>query len=348
MTLFTRYIAARFLRHLLGTVATLLALVLVAQLIGQIDRVIAGPAGLLGFLQDTAETLPRLVERMLPIAVLLAAMFAFNGLGRTTELTAMKTAGLGPARMVWPVLLVLVPVAAVAYLNQNYLHPRLNPGSVRLTEGDSARQRWRSLGDQVYHFSRIDPAGRRVGGVRAFQWSESRFRMSAFEHIGQGLRGPEQWVLRDIERRWRDGQRWRVERVPRREVPPAAFPDVLRPARLNAHHVPFLELYRELRRLEPSDPRVANYLLEWYQKPAALCALAVMALIGIAFSQAASRRGRGGAEVVATILVGVMFWLLTEIFLMLGKGDYLPPLMATWTPNAVFLTLSLLHIWRTP
>ena len=71
-------------------------------------------------------------------------------------------------------------------------------------------------------------------------------------------------------------------------------------------------------------------------------------MAGATFTQAAARRGRGGPATILTILIGVIFWLLTEIMLMLGKGEYLSPFVAAWTPNLVFFAASLYFVNRTP
>jgi lipopolysaccharide export system permease protein len=99
-------------------------------------------------------------------------------------------------------------------------------------------------------------------------------------------------------------------------------------------------LYREIRRLEKEGARIANYILEWYQKPAAIFALVVMTLLGISLVQSAPRRGRAGLETAMTVLLGVLFWLSSEISFLLGKGEMIPALLAVWGPNLTFLGLA--------
>ena len=126
MNLLTRYIAFGFLKYWVLTLLALLMLVLLANFVAAWDRVLSDWQAVLGFLESTGRAVPGVVETLLPLTVLLAAMFTFSGYARSSELTAMKLAGMGQFRLIWPMLLVLIPVGAGAYYNQNYLFPRFS------------------------------------------------------------------------------------------------------------------------------------------------------------------------------------------------------------------------------
>ena len=48
------------------------------------------------------------------------------------------------------------------------------------------------------------------------------------------------------------------------------------------------------------------------------------------------RRLRAAWIVSAGCSAGVLFWLAMQIFFMLGKGDFVPPIVAAWLPNLIF------------
>ena len=343
MSILTRYIARTFLRNLIYTGITLVSLVLVANFFGRIETVFSSWASLRQFLEEALRSLPFVVEQMQPIMVLLAAMFTFSALGRNSELMAMKVAGGGPWRLLRPFLLVLVPVAALAYLNQNYLHAALNPPGSEGPAGEPERQTWRRIGSVVYYFDKIDRSGQALTNVRTFRVEGDPFRITEYDRIHSVSRTPQGWRLRGLaERRLLPDERFEEALLPRRELPRQDFPNVFRPTILDPRHMPLNRLYQEILRLQSEGQRVAVYLLEWYQKPAAIFALGVMALIGIALVQSSPRRGRVGLEASMTILLGVMFWLVTEIAFLLGKGELISPALAVWAPNAFFLVVGLI------
>ncbi len=337
MNILTRYLAATFLRYLVSTLFVLISLVLLANLFASIEEVLSGWRELLAFLERMARSIPGVVEMLLPMAVLIAAMFTFIGFARNSELIAMKTAGSGPWRLTAPLLVVLVPVAVAGYYNQNYLYAQLNPPGRENQQAAQARHQWRSVADGVVYFDRVDRRRRIVFGVRGFRWGGTPFRIQEIQQIRRGRPTAEGWRLSGITVRRQSGGQWTLERESAREVSDTEVPGVFEPADFDPRHVPFWELYQEFRRREMNGERVAVYKLEWYQKPAALFALVVMALLGVALVQSSPRRGRLGLETSITLLMGVMFWLAMQIFFMLGKGEFVPPIAAAWMPNLIFL-----------
>jgi lipopolysaccharide export system permease protein len=347
MSILTRYIASAFLKNLIFTGLALVALVLVANFFGQIEQVFSSWEAVLNFLDDSLRSIPFIVEQSQPIVVLLAAMFTFSGLSRSAELTAMKVAGGGPWRLLRPFVLVLLPVAALAYWNQNYLYAMANPPGRDASGEEPERHLWRRIGEAIYYFDRLERAERTTASVRAFRFRKDPFRIAEYDRIRSAALIQDGWLLSDLtRRRLLPDERFDAQSLPRVELTREEFPDVFRPMIADARHMPFIQLYQEIRRLQSEGQRVAVYLLEWYQKPAAMFALGVMALIGIALVQSSPRRGRVGLEASMTILLGVMFWLMSEMSFLLGKGELIPSLLAVWAPHVLFLAAALILYQR--
>ncbi|HUJ74110.1 MAG TPA: LptF/LptG family permease, partial [bacterium] len=126
MSILARYIAKDFFRYWLSCLGAVVVLIVIAALLGDIDRAFSSWAAFLDFWWQTAQSLPDLLEYMLPFTVLLAAVFTFSAFSRNSELVAMKAAGMGLLRLMRPMVWVLVPVAALAYFNQNDLYRLLH------------------------------------------------------------------------------------------------------------------------------------------------------------------------------------------------------------------------------
>lgn len=63
------------------------------------------------------------VPMALPLAVLLASLMVFGNLGEKLELTAMKAAGISLFRIMRPLIVLMVFIAAGAFLFQDYVQP---------------------------------------------------------------------------------------------------------------------------------------------------------------------------------------------------------------------------------
>lgn len=337
MKILSWYIARTFVRYWILTLSALVLFVLLADLLGSLEDVFTSWARFTAFLEDNLRSLPRILDILLPMTVLLATVFTFSALGRGSELVALRSAGMGTWRQLRPVFAVLVLIAGLDYANQNYFFPLVRHENSGARDGGE-QQHWQALDGRIYYLQRIDSADRRLGGVRIMEWDEDPYRLVRFYSATRAHHtDPERWVLEDvISRRTADGL-WTLERTSKLVLPAAAFPNVFLPVELDAHHMPFFDLYRKIRQLESRGRPVELYWLEWYQKTAAFFAPFLLVWFGASLSQAHHRKGRASGDIMVSLLGGLVFMIATEIFFTLGQGGYLGPVLATWSVNVLFL-----------
>lgn len=347
MKILPRYIARTYLKFWLLCLAALAALVVVANLFGNLDSVFSSRADLLAFLDETVRALPVMLDLLIPMTVLLATLFTFSSLGRSSELVAMRSVGVGLLRQLRPIFAVLVLIAALDYANQNYLHPFLQPADDPQAERAGDTHQWTLLRDQIVYVRRTDPAHDRIIDAYVFRWAPEPFRLERLvraRRVQRREEGP--WLLHDVVTRRRDAKGWSLEQQPTLERPAEEFPDLFQQDALDAHHMPLFELSRHIRQLESRGRRVELYELEWYQKTAALFAPFVLVWFGAPLSQAYFRQGRASGEIMVGILGGLLFLIATETVFTLGRGGFLPPLAAAWSVNAAYIVLGSALFWR--
>ncbi len=340
MSILSWYVARDFLRYLFLCLLSMVLLLLIANIFGNIESVFAGWREFREFLDTTVQSVPTILEIVLPMSVLLAIVMTFTGLNRTSELLAMKCAGLGTFKLTLPILAILVPVAGLGYLNQNYLYNALRPEGNRGKE-QLERNEWRSEGKNIYYFRTIDSRKQKVQHGFVFRWRSQPFRISEIVSFRVAHRASDEWNFRQVTTRRQEAGSWNFERVPRLKVPASEFPDVFQPFELDARHMPLFDLSRQIRQLENRSSLVVIYIVEWYQKTAALFAPFVMVLVGVPLSQSHARRTRAAGEIVVTIFGGMIFWIGNEIFLVLGKGGVIHPFISAWGVNILFALLGL-------
>ena len=333
MNILSRYVLRDFLTYFLLCLTALVLLVFVANTFGNIDSIFRSWESLRDYLEKSGRSLPTVLEFTLPFSVLIATVITFTGFSRTFELVAMKSSGMGMTRLIGPVLLVLIPISALTYLNQNYFFSLLNPEA----EGEIFdRNQWRVAGDRIIFLGTVNSASNGVTNVQIFRSGKGPYRISEIVKLEVGsLRDPN-WIFQNITKRKHTGEVWKLEQVDRLGVPAPDFPNVFKPVEVDAHHMALFDLYDETRQLGKTAPQLVIYLLEWYQKSAALCALFVMVLVGAPLAQLQVRKGRVAGELAVTVLVGIVFLICNEIFLIFGRGGFFPPLISAWGANLLF------------
>jgi lipopolysaccharide export system permease protein len=100
--------------------------------------------------------------------------------------------------------------------------------------------------------------------------------------------------------------------------------------------------YRELRdyiaRLEATGFHVKKYMVELYSKLSFPLVNLVMVLVAIPFSLQSPRGGRlFGVALAIAIMAGYL--VVHFVALAFARADLLPPLMAAWTANIIFIGL---------
>ena len=65
-----------------------------------------------------------IVPRALPLAVLLSALITFGNLGESSELTAMKSAGISLMQIFRPLIFIVLLVCGCSFIFQNYIGPK--------------------------------------------------------------------------------------------------------------------------------------------------------------------------------------------------------------------------------
>jgi lipopolysaccharide export system permease protein len=99
----------------------------------------------------------------------------------------------------------------------------------------------------------------------------------------------------------------------------------------------FEELRAYVKKVETEGYDARTYRTDLYDKSAAPFVCIIMGLVGIGLT--AGRRLNKGLPVSITlgICVGFLYWIFRSFCLSLGYADVLPPLVAAWIANGLFL-----------
>ena len=126
LRLLDRYILRQTLAPFLFALAALTSILLLNQVARRLPKLVGKglPWSVIG--EVFALTIPFIVVMTLPMALLLAVLYAFTHLGADNEITAMKASGVSIRQMLAPVLLAGALMACVTFYVTDQIHPRSN------------------------------------------------------------------------------------------------------------------------------------------------------------------------------------------------------------------------------
>ena len=126
LRLLDRYILRQTIAPFLFALGALTSILLLNQVARRLPKLVGKglPWSVIG--EVFALTIPFIVVMTLPMALLLAILYAFTHLGADSEVTAMKASGVSIRQMLTPVLLAGVLLTCVTFYITDQIHPRSN------------------------------------------------------------------------------------------------------------------------------------------------------------------------------------------------------------------------------
>ena len=182
----SRYLLRQLIPPLAFALAALTSFLLIQQIAKQLGNLVGKglPAGVI--IQVFALSIPFIVATTLPMAVLVAVLYAFTHLAADNEITAMKASGISVGRLLAPVLGGATLVAIMAFVWNDQVLPRSNH-SLRMLLMDIQRKKPSfTLKEQIINevvpgtfflrAARIDPASDKLKDVTIYDLEDAERR----------------------------------------------------------------------------------------------------------------------------------------------------------------------------
>ena len=298
---------------------------------------------------------PHNLLNVVPVSVLLATSFMTVMLGRNNELCAMRTAGLSLAVCAIPVwiysALACVLVAAISeswgercleyahgiqvkygILSHKQMAPIAFNNSLMHRDWALLPQRGTdSFTDVVIR--QYDDEGNTISILAAKTASGDSHGRWRFEN---GIR-------QTLDKR---GVAVSSEPFDKLELEFSETPRDLREVVSPMQTITFMQAYRLLHRPTPPTEKMAQRLrtILWYNLTFPLASL-VAAMFGFSMTIANQRSGimRGFACAVGML---VLFYIVGQVFFVIGKNGWLPPFVAGALPALAFMAGGVANVWR--
>lgn len=358
MSILDRYILRSLAVPLAGSLGAFLTLALVVDLFEKLDTFIDHEVAAGLVTQYYAATLPFLFIIILPIAALIGVLFSLGGMARRNELVAMTAAGVSLYRLLRPVMAAGLLVSLVGLVFTTEIVPRGNFHSNDIYDHE-IKDRPRVSGS-----SRLDlhylGAGGRFFLIRRYDGKRGRMDQVVVQEFAGGT------LVRRIDAvsaDWKDDH-WVFREGFLREFyedrPPNVEPftertfdeiieeprDFLRTVK-DPDEMALGELRDHIRRTAMSGGDVTRLQVDLHTRYSFPFASFIVMLLGAPLT-GAIRRGGHALGFGLALLVGFVYYILLQIGETYGHNGTLPPVVAAWLPNIVFLGLGIWGLIKTP
>ena len=342
--LLDRYISRIYVKIVGLSFFALLGLFHISTFLDRSDKIFKGQTNPAEVGRLLVYMTPQFVFYVIPIAALLSVLVTFGLLSRNSELTVMKACGISLYRASLSVIVLSLVFSVMIF----QLEQRVLASANRKAEIIDAKIRGRTprvfdalnrqwvLGRDgaIYHYSYFNPEAKELATLRIYQPAPDAWRLrteitalSATYGVG--------WVGRQV----RIGDfsaatpRWQTFAERPLLLEPPDYFETEQPV---AEMMSIGQLRRYVNELSASGLNVAHLAVELQHKMAFPFVTLVMTLLAIPFGVSTGRRGALYA-VGLGIILALSYWIVTSLFVALGKSGLLTPWLAAWSPNIIVL-----------
>jgi lipopolysaccharide export system permease protein len=347
MSILFRYISREILKQF-AVIATVVVVVYIAiDFFEKIDEVLKSGLPFSEFVVFFLLKIPLVLVQITPLASLIATLVVFGLMKRNNEITALKSCGLGIGVLLKPAAITGAGFCLTLFLLSEFVVPAtigqanyiwLKKIRHKATATDKRDDIWLKDSRVIMHISHYTPEQKAVFGV-TLNFFDENFRLTRRIDAAKGSYSGLQWVfVNAMDHHFDEKGDLQQSSVARRlKVDLDIVPEDLGRAAKSSEEMGFLELLRHIRKIAAEGYGTIPYRVDLHAKIAFPFVCLLMSLLGTGLG--ASGRSLGGFAATIAYGIGIAFayWMVYGFSLSLGYGNILPPLVAAWSANIVFL-----------
>jgi lipopolysaccharide export system permease protein len=345
MSLLTTYLMRTILASTMLVLLVLLALAGLFEFIGQLQDTQAD-YGVAQALLFALLRLPQLSFEMLPIAALIGSLLGLGALANNSEIVVMRTAGLSIARLAGMVAVSGVVLMVFTALVAEFIGPPLDyfartmrdearAGQDRASNGNAA---WVKDGSVILHLDRVNTEYN-FGGVYLFRFNDDDTLQSVARAENSGIDDSDRWILENYRetRFLNDGVQASESSlaIESFEIDGDLLGITLvKPISLSARG-----LMSYIRYLKKNGLKSLRYETALWSRISQTATVVVMPVLALAVVFGSLRSAGAGGRLMIGVLIGLAYFLASEMLANSGEVFDLNPAVLTWVPT-VFLLIA--------
>lgn len=294
---------------------------------------------------------PGRLNELIPVAVLVGGLFAWNRMALSSEFSVMRTGGLSAARLgAWMLGLGMV-IGGLALVLSEYVTPPAERAAqqlkLRATSGIVAREFqtgvWAKDGKTFINIHEIR-ADASLRDVRLYEFDDG-FQLRSLLRAEAAEWGDGSWMLRGVTETRLYDERTETRRLADQRWRSSVTPDLLAVLMVSPQRMSMATLYSYIRHLTENRQDAQRYVIAFWSKVSYPLAAPVMLLLALAFAYRPPRVGGAGGRLLLGVLLGLGFHLSNRLSAQFALLQDWPAPLAASAPILAFGVAAGLAIW---
>lgn len=351
MSILFRYVAREVLAYSLLTLFALTGLFSFFDFISEMSSAHGDTYTPLVASLFVAMNVPGKLYELMPLAVLIGGMFAWNRLALNSEFSVMRTAGLATSRLVLWMLALGLFFGVASLLFGEYVSPAAERAAqqlkVRATSGVVAQEfqtgLWAKDGRTFINIRELRPDASLVD-VRLYEF-DTKFNLSVMRRAESAQWRDGQWMLNKVTETSVEGNKVRTARQPDRPWVSSVTPDLLAVLMVVPERMAMSALHSYIQHLEDNLQDSKRYRIAFWGKLTYPLAAPVMLVLALVFAFHPPRQGGAGGRLLTGILIGLGFYLSSRLTGQIALLQDWPAAAPAMIPILVFGLAAFSALW---
>jgi lipopolysaccharide export system permease protein len=358
MKLIDRFIMKQFLITALFSLAAVLVVFIIIDVMEHLDNFIDKKATATIILQYYLFFTPEIIKLIIPVAMLLASLFVTARLSTQNEITAMKSSGISLYRLMVPFVVVAFVVSVGSVYFNGWFVPFANKKKFTIDRVYLQKDLISASGANIY----IQDSPTRILSLGYYDESRrTATRVSIQDFLGADPTimvarvdansmtwdtTARSWILHDGTRRRFENGKEQLTRFETQSAGRLNFnADDLRKKQEKPDEMDYYSLQEFIENQQRAGQDVSRWLVDFYSKVSFPFASVVTVLFGVPFSSI-RRRGGVGVHLGISLLICFVYLIFMKVSQVFGYNGDIPPLLTAWLANLIFLAGAVFVILR--
>lgn len=354
MSLINKYLTKEILKYFCILLATVVGIFLAVDFFEKIDNFMEASLPFSKIIKYFYLKIPLIVARFTPVGILLAVIVVFGLMNKNNEIIALKSSGASIYYILRPVVSIGLSLSVLIFLLSELIVPitiskvnriwnfEVKKKSATISRGKNI---WVKGDRSIYHITYYNPSNSNILGV-TLNYFDDDFRLTRRVDAKKGVFKEGKWIFYEIieQKLDKESNNYRVAFLEEREESFLFLPEDIKRVVKKSEEMNLLELLEYIKNIENEGYDASAYKVDMHTKLAFPFVCFIMCLVGTGVGG----RGKIKESLAVSICFGIgiafFFWIFYSFCLSLGYGEMLPPFVAAWSANFVFLCFGLFAI----
>lgn len=360
MKIFDLYIVRQFLVTTLFAIFAIVIIFVIIDLMENLDDFIDGRANALLVAQYYIYFMPEIIKLMIPVAMLLSALFTTGRLSALNEITAMKSSGFSLYRFMLPLLVVAFLVSLFSIYFNGWVVPYTNKQKYALARTylnkylsymSKSNIFIQDTETRIVSIGYFDETRGLATNVTIEDFSDTNLTVIRATYIAKQMQWDaytESWSLMNGNVRIFNGDQEKYETFTIMNIGRLNFkPDDVKKKQQRPDEMSYEEMKEFIENQKRAGQDVSRWEVDFYSKISFPFASLIVVLFGVPFSSI-KRRSGVGVEFGIAVGISFLYMIFLKISQAFGYNGDLNPLFTAWLANLIFLVAGIYVLIRVP